>query len=204
MLPNYTHELQHAYPVTGVDEAGRGPLAGPVVAAAVILNPQAIPPGLNDSKKLNPTQREALFTVITASAQYGIGHASVEEIDTINILNATLLAMQRAIVALPIVPQHILVDGNRLPPSLPCNATAIVKGDSKSLSIAAASIIAKVTRDRIMQQLCAEFPHYGFSRHAGYGTKAHLAALQQRGPCPQHRQSFAPVRAALEKPFHAA
>ncbi len=195
--PDFTFEEEAGAPtalVCGVDEAGRGPLAGPVVAAAVILDPAHLPPGLNDSKKLTAKRREALYDLIRDQAQVGVGMASVEEIDRINILAASMLAMARAVAALPATPAHALIDGNRSP-ELPCPATPVVKGDSRSLSIAAASIVAKVTRDRMMVEMAAEFPAYGFERHMGYGTKQHLEALEKAGACPHHRKSFAPVAA---------
>ena len=180
-------------PICGVDEAGRGPLAGPVVAAAVVFHKPRAPKGINDSKLLAPEVREALFDAINGTAAVGIGIASVGEIDEINILQATFLAMRRAVAALPSLPRHILVDGN-LTPDLGCPATAIVKGDGISLSIAAASIIAKVTRDRIMRDLDLPHPGYGFAQHKGYGTPAHLDAIARLGPSPVHRRSFAPFR----------
>lgn len=195
-MPDFAFELASLQPVCGIDEAGRGPLAGPVVASAVILDPMRFPDGLDDSKALTAKRREQLFDVIMQCAEVGIGQASVEEIDSVNILGATKLAMQRAYAALATQPAAALIDGNQ-PPVLPCRVQAIVKGDSKSLSIAAASIIAKVTRDRMMAELGAVFPMYGFERHAGYGTAAHLAALDVHGPCPHHRMSFAPVRLAM-------
>lgn len=195
-MPDWSFEALHAGPVAGVDEAGRGPLAGPVVAAAVILDAKAVPDGLADSKKLSARRRELLFDLIMASAHVGIGEAQVEEIDGINILQATMLAMTRAVETLAQRPVHILVDGNRLP-RWHWNATSIVKGDDRSLSIAAASIIAKVHRDRIMCQLDDDHPGYGWSRNAGYGTADHLAALRRHGVTPHHRRSFAPVALAL-------
>lgn len=192
-MPDFIHELRHAGLVAGVDEAGRGPLAGPVVAAAVILNRDDCPDGLNDSKKLSATRRAALETEIRACAvAFGIGMAQVEEIDELNILWATMLAMTRAVEALGRDCAHILVDGNRCPrwgwPS-----TAIVEGDAKSLSIAAASILAKEERDRIMIAAAREHPHYGWETNKGYGSAKHLAALRAHGPTPLHRRSFAPV-----------
>lgn len=182
--------------VCGIDEAGRGPLAGPVVAAAVILDPARLPVGLNDSKKLSEKKRGALFDLIMAQAEVGIGMASVEEIDRLNILQASLLAMRRAAEALPQAPAFALIDGNRLP-QLACPARAIVGGDGRSLSIAAASIIAKVTRDAMMDDMALAHPGYGFERHKGYGTSVHLEALTRLGPCPHHRLSFAPIRKML-------
>jgi ribonuclease HII len=177
----------------GVDEAGRGPLAGPVVAAAVILNIALPIAGLADSKKLSARRREMLYALIVRdAASYGIGFASVEEIDQLNIYHATLLAMQRAIGALAIAPTHALIDGN-VCPSLPCVATAIVQGDVTVPAISAASILAKVTRDRLMDQLAVTYPAYGFERHRGYPTVAHLRALQAYGVSAVHRRSFRPV-----------
>ncbi len=183
------------WPVAGVDEAGRGPLAGPVAAAAVILDPRRIPPGLDDSKKLTADRREELADAIFAHAiAVGVGLSSSVEIDAINIRQATHAAMRRALRALFVSPAHVLIDGNDLPADLPCPGQTIVSGDQLSLSIAAASIVAKVTRDRLMRRLGAAFPAYGFDRHAGYGTPAHLDALKREGPCEFHRRSFAPVR----------
>lgn len=183
----------------GVDEAGRGPLAGPVVAAAVILDPRQGIAGLADSKKLTARRREQLFDQIQDKALCcAIGQASVEEIDRLNILQATLLAMQRAVAGLRLVPARVLVDGNRLP-RLPMLAEAIIGGDAKVPAISAASILAKVHRDRWCEQIDAEYPQYGFAVHKGYGTAAHLAALRQHGPTPWHRRSFAPVAQALRQ-----
>lgn len=182
--------------VAGVDEAGRGPWAGPVVAAAVILDPAAIPDGLNDSKKLSAARRAALFAALGATARIGVGQASVDEIDRLNILHATMLAMQRAVANLPTRPDIALIDGNRTP-DLPCAAEAIVKGDGRSLSIAAASIIAKVTRDRIMAELETQFPGYGWKTNQGYGTKPHQAGLLRLGVTPHHRRSFKPIHKIL-------
>jgi ribonuclease HII len=178
----------------GVDEAGRGPWAGPVVAAAVVLDPQNIPAGLNDSKKLTEARREALFEPIMRSAHVGVGIASAVLIDRINILQATYDAMVEAVAALGSNTSIALVDGNHAPP-LSIRAQTIIEGDGRCLSIAAASIIAKVTRDRIMHRLDHTYPGYGFSRHKGYGTAFHLAALQRLGPCPEHRKSFRPIAA---------
>lgn len=182
--------------LAGVDEAGRGPLAGPVVAAAVILDDLQPIHGLADSKKLSPRRREQLYDEIRAKALCcAIAEASVEEIDRLNILQATLLAMRRAVEGLRLKPAKVLVDGNRLP-VLDVLAEAIVKGDTLVPAISAASILAKVHRDRWCASVDAQFPQYGFAAHKGYGTAAHLAALQAHGACPQHRRSFAPVRAA--------
>lgn len=197
MACDFSIELKLTGPVCGVDEAGRGPLAGPVVAAAVILDQGRAPIGIDDSKKLNAPVREALFELINANAHVGIGIASVEEIDSLNILWASMLAMERAVAALPTSPAHALVDGNRCPKGLPCGSTPVIGGDALSLSIAAASIIAKVTRDRMMRNLDSDHPGYGFAGHKGYGTPAHLAALGRLGPCLIHRRSFAPIRQAI-------
>ena len=183
--------------VAGVDEAGRGPLAGPVVAAAVILDDQRPIKGLNDSKKLSAKQREKLYDEIRAKALCcSVAQASVEEIDQLNILQATMLAMKRAVEGLRLKPTKVLVDGNRLP-VLDVLAEAIVKGDATVPAISAASILAKVTRDRWCAELDAVYPQYGFAGHKGYGTAAHLAALQAHGACPEHRKTFAPVTAVL-------
>lgn len=183
--------------VAGVDEVGRGPLAGPVTAAAVILDPASVPEGLNDSKTLSARQREALLPAIMATACVGIGHASVEEIDRINILQASHLAMRRALDALGEVPDHALIDGNRLPDALPCPASCVIKGDGRSASIAAASIVAKVTRDRIMVDLAQQFPGYGWETNAGYGTASHISAIKSLGVTPHHRRSFKPIHNIL-------
>ncbi|MGB3147182.1 MAG: ribonuclease HII [Paracoccaceae bacterium] len=183
--------------VAGVDEVGRGPLCGPVVAAAVILPAEGIPDGLNDSKKLTAAARARLFDLIGKSCAVGVGMASPAEIDAQNILRASHLAMCRALAALPHQPDHALIDGNLLPRGLTISAEAIVKGDSHSLSIAAASIIAKVTRDRIMVDLAQQYPGYGWDRNAGYPTKEHLAALRDLGVTPVHRRSFRPVHNIL-------
>ena len=183
--------------VAGVDEAGRGPLAGPVVAAAVILDDLKPIRGLADSKALTARRRAALFDEIRAKAlACCIAEASVDEIDRLNILQATLLAMQRAVAGLRLVPHHVLVDGNRLP-VLKMPATAIVQGDSKVPAISAASILAKVHRDRLCEALHADYPAYNFAGHKGYPTAEHLAALRQHGACPAHRRSYAPVRAVV-------
>ncbi len=183
--------------LAGVDEAGRGPLAGPVVAAAVILDERCIIQGLADSKKLTALRREKLFDEIRAKALCcSIAQASVEEIETLNILQATLLAMRRAVEGLRLRPAKVLVDGNRLP-VLDVSAEAIVKGDALVPAISAASILAKVTRDRWCIELDAQYPQYGFAGHKGYGTAEHLAALKAHGACPQHRKTFAPVVAVL-------
>ena len=183
--------------IAGVDEAGRGPWAGPVVAGAVILDEANIPDGLNDSKKLTEKAREVLFYRICESAKIGVGIIDENEIDKINILQASLKAMRLAVSNLPIQPDFALIDGNRSP-ELAVPDKTIIKGDGRSLSIAAASIVAKVTRDHIMIELDHIFPEYGFARHKGYGTRAHSLALKQNGPCARHRKSFSPVRALLK------
>ncbi len=183
--------------VAGVDEVGRGPLAGPVTAAAVVLDPANIPEGLNDSKKLSAKRREALYEAIMASAEVCIAHASVEEIDELNILYASHLAMERAVSGLPAAPDHVLIDGNKIPKALTIPAEALVKGDARSLSIAAASIVAKVTRDRIMVDLAQQHPGYGWEQNAGYPSKSHISALQNLGVTPHHRRSFKPVHNIL-------
>lgn len=184
--------------VAGVDEAGRGPLAGPVVAAAVRFADDVDPPeGLNDSKKLSSTRREQLSVAVHASADVGVGIVSVEDIDRINILMATMEAMCRAVIQLSSTPDFVLIDGNRVPVALSRPSAAVIKGDGKVREIAAASIVAKVTRDRIMADLASQFPGYGWETNQGYGTAAHLTALQSLGVTPHHRRSFAPVRAAL-------
>lgn len=189
--------------VAGVDEAGRGPLAGPVVAAAVILEPSRPVPGLADSKVLTARHREELDLYIRAQAcAVAIGEASVEEIDALNILQATLLAMRRAVEALRPAPDHVLVDGNRLP-VLPVPGQAIVRGDATVAAISAASVLAKVHRDRLCDALDRAWPAYGFAVHKGYPTAAHLEALGRHGACPAHRRSFAPVRAVLERAAEA-
>ncbi|MBX3633927.1 MAG: ribonuclease HII [Rubrivivax sp.] len=183
--------------LAGVDEAGRGPLAGPVVAAAVILDELRPIPGLADSKVLTPARRERLFADICAHALcVGFGQASVEEIDRLNILHATMLAMQRAVAALRLAPLEVLVDGNRVP-ELAMPARAVVRGDALVPAISAASILAKVQRDRLCAALHERHPQYGFDGHKGYPTPEHLEALRRHGPCGEHRRSFAPVREAL-------
>ena len=184
--------------VCGVDEAGRGPWAGPVSAAAVILNPDDLPPGIDDSKALTEKRRAALEPEIkTRALAWGVGFASVEEIDELNILHATGLAMRRAVEALAHAPVHALVDGNyRF--KLPCAVTPVVKGDSRSLSIAAASILAKTARDRLMIEMDVTYPGYGFASHKGYNAPIHQQALKTLGPCPAHRRSWAPIKALLE------
>ena len=186
--------------ICGVDEAGRGPWAGPVCAAAVILAPGCVPEGLTDSKKLTARRREALVPQIQSRAHaWGIGWASAAEIDAVNIRQATHLAMRRAIDALGVLPTEALIDGNDAPPDLPCPARTLIKGDLTEPAISAASILAKTARDDLMAELCARHPGYGFAKHKGYGTAAHSEALARLGPCPEHRTSFAPVAAALRR-----
>lgn len=195
--PDDTHEtaarLGGARVIAGVDEVGRGPLCGPVTAAAVVLDPTRIPAGLADSKALTPARRAALAADIAACATVSIAHATVEEIDRLNILHASLLAMRRALDGLHPQPDFALIDGNRVPPDLRYPARAVVKGDALVLSIAAASIMAKVARDAIMVDLAQQFPGYGWERNAGYPTKDHLQALLDLGVTPWHRRSFRPV-----------
>ena len=192
-LWNFEHEaMEKGYSlICGVDEAGRGPLAGPVCAAAVILPTDLDIPGLNDSKKLTEKKRDELYDIITAQAvAYGIAMVSEEEIDEINILQATFLAMKRAVESLAVKPDFVLIDGNREPDLGELPLKTIVKGDSRSANIAAASILAKVTRDRYMTELDAVYPQYGFAVHKGYGTKKHYAALEAFDACPAHRKTF--------------
>lgn len=196
-MPDFNFEQQYPVPVAGMDEAGRGPWAGPVVAAAVILDREAFPDGLNDSKKLSEKKRDALFDLIQASAQVGVGIGTVAEIDEINIARANDLAMERAIAALPRPPAFVLIDGNWVPHGLTIPARAIPKGDGLSLSIGAASIIAKVTRDQIMTDLAQQHPGYGWETNKGYGTKTHSEALGRLGVTPHHRRSFKPIHNIL-------
>ena len=203
-MPDLSHENHLGHEsgiiICGVDEVGRGPLAGPVVAAAAIVPregvPQALADQIRDSKKLSEKRREALFPDLSRLCVHAIAEASVAEIGALNILHASLLAMRRAVEGLGVRPHHALIDGNRVPKDLFCPATPIVKGDDKSLSIAIASILAKVTRDRLMKKLAEAHPAYGWERNAGYGTAEHLAALAQWGPTVWHREGFAPVMAA--------
>ncbi|OIQ67977.1 ribonuclease HII [mine drainage metagenome] len=200
-LPDYSFEtaahLRGLARVAGVDEVGRGPLAGPVTAAAVVLDCARIPEGLNDSKTLTAARREALYTEILAAAEVSVAHASVEEIDSLNILRASHLAMVRALDGLQMPPDHVLIDGNMIPRGLTLSAEAIVKGDARSLSISAASIVAKVVRDCIMVDLAQQHPGYGWERNAGYPAPKHLNALQDLGITPHHRRSFKPVHNIL-------
>ena len=203
-MPDLFYEKQHGLDagkiICGVDEVGRGPLAGPVIAAAAILPANGLPASLasqiRDSKKLSEKQRETLFPDLTTLCRYAVAEASVAEIDSINILQASLLAMRRAVEGLGVKPDHALIDGNKIP-KLDCPATSIVKGDDKSLSIATAAIIAKVTRDRFMKHLAETHPGYGWERNAGYGTAAHMKALKNLGTTAWHRLSFAPIAAIL-------
>ena len=199
--PDFSFEQQAAQRglryIAGVDEVGRGPLAGPVTAAAVILDPDQIPPGLNDSKKLSAKRRIIIEADIWRMAEVSVAHATVDEIDALNILRASHLAMWRAIDGLARRPDHLLVDGNMIPRGLTLSAKALVKGDARSLSIAAASIVAKVARDRIMCELAADFPGYGWDSNAGYPTKSHKQALVRLGVTPHHRVSFKPVHNIL-------
>lgn len=201
-MPDFSIELSRRGVIVGVDEAGRGPWAGPVVAGAAILNPDTLPDdlvaSLDDSKKLKAEKREALLARLQdTDAILGVGIATAQEIDDINILQATMRAMGRAVDNLGIIPDFALIDGNRVPEGLPCAAQAVVKGDGKSLSIAAASIVAKVTRDRMMAELDRTYPGYGWAANAGYGTKAHQEGLNTLGVTPEHRKSFAPIRKIL-------
>ncbi|MBR2042974.1 MAG: ribonuclease HII [Clostridia bacterium] len=194
-MPDYSYERAASEKgfkyVCGVDEAGRGPLAGPVCAAAVILPEGLIIEGLDDSKKLTEKKREALYNVIIENAlAYGIAFGSVEEIEEVNILGATYIAMCRAVEGLNITPDYVLIDGNRYPPMLNTAGECVVKGDSKSMSIAAASILAKVTRDRLLYEYAERYPEYGFDKHKGYGTKAHVEAIKKYGVTEIHRPSF--------------
>ena len=192
--------LNHYQYIAGVDEVGRGPLAGPVVTAAVILDPANPITGLNDSKKLTERRREVLAEEIKERAlAWSIGRAEVEEIDEINILQATMLAMCRAVEGLPIKADYLLIDGNRLPTNLSCPAEAVVKGDSRVEVISAASILAKVSRDREMVMMAEQYPGYGLEKHKGYPTRAHVAALNEIGVTPIHRRSFRPVAMALSR-----
>lgn len=200
--PTFRMERALGGVVAGVDEAGRGPLAGPVVAAAVALTAKRFPRGIADSKQLAGEAREALYPKIHAACAVGVGVCSVEEIDRLNILRASLLAMRRALDALPLAPTAALVDGNQ-PPEFPCPVTCVVEGDGKCLSIAAASIVAKVTRDRMMHEFAAQYAGYGWETNFGYATPEHRAALRRLGPTPLHRRSFAPVQELLQTELFA-
>lgn len=199
--PDYSHELalqaRGARVVAGVDEAGRGPLAGPVVVSAVVLDPRAIPKGLNDSKKLTEEQRELLFAQVMATAlAVSVVVAPPSIILSRNIRGATLWGMAQAANSLGLVPDRVLIDGRDVPLGLPCEALALIGGDGRSVSIAAASIVAKVTRDRMCRIMDCDAPHFGFAGHKGYSTPAHMRALVEHGPCRHHREEFAPVREA--------
>jgi len=200
-IPDYTFEeaalLCGATRIAGVDEVGRGPLAGPVTAAAVVLDANNVPGGLNDSKVLTAKRRETLYEELLKVADVSVSHASVEEIDEINILRATHLAMERAIAGLQTPPDHLLIDGNMLPRGVTISAETIVKGDARSVSISAASIVAKIVRDRLMWDLAQQFPGYGWETNAGYPSPAHKEALRNLGVTPHHRRSFKPVHNIL-------
>ena len=183
-------------PVAGVDEAGRGPLAGPVVASAVILDPKRIPKGLNDSKQLTAARRDELYEEIIATSEVSIASLSHSSIDRFNILRASLEAMRRAVASLPKTARFVLVDGRDIPAGLSCHAKAVIKGDARSFSIAAASIVAKVTRDRMMRSAGISYPQYGFELHAGYATEVHRTAITAHGPCAIHRMTFSPFKPA--------
>ncbi|MFT6405115.1 MAG: ribonuclease HII [Marinomonas primoryensis] len=200
MIVPFVSQVYFGDLLAGTDEAGRGPLAGEVVAAAVILDPNRPIAGLADSKKLSEKKREALFVEIQEKAvAYGVASATIEEIDEINILHASMLAMSRAVALLSVAPEHVLIDGNRIPPNLPCPAEAVVKGDARHAAISAASILAKVTRDRDIVQAAKIYPQYGFEKHKGYPTALHLKAIQVHGITPIHRRSFGPVKKILER-----
>jgi ribonuclease HII len=201
MEPDFEMELaamaQGASCVAGVDEVGRGPLAGPVTAAAVVLDPANIPAGLNDSKQLSIKKRMAMAEALMACAEVSVGHASVEEIEQHNILRASHIAMRRALAGLPRTPDHVLIDGSMIPDGLNVSAQPVVKGDTRCLSISAASIVAKICRDRIMVDLAQQHPGYGWETNMGYGSKSHMEALQNLGPTPHHRRTFKPVHNIL-------
>ncbi len=207
-MPDFSFENQYRGFVAGIDEAGRGPWAGPVIAGAVVfLNKNCHPvllSELNDSKKLSKKKREKLYNLLLDEAQnghllYGIGSADASEIDRLNILQATFLAMRRALEALPQKPDFALIDGNRAPADFPAQVQTIIGGDGKSLSVAAASILAKVYRDRLMTKLALQYPYYGFEKNAGYGTKAHIEGLLKYGVCPEHRKTYRPVAEVLQQ-----
>lgn len=207
-MPDFMYENEHQGLIAGIDEAGRGPWAGPVVAGAVVFLDQNCNPcllnSLNDSKKLSASMREKLYALLREEQKkgrvlIGIGEASAQEIDSQNILQATFSAMKRAVLQLSQKPDFALVDGNRAPCSFPVPTQTIIKGDAKSMSVAAASVCAKVYRDRLMQKLALKYPHYGFEKNAGYGTKAHQNGLQKFGVCPEHRKTYKPVANILSK-----
>ena len=197
LLPDFMFETELGCRVAGVDEVGRGSLAGPVTAAAVVLDPKCIPEGLNDSKKLTAKKRLDLYRQLLDCADVSIAHASVAEIDEINILRASHLAMERAIAGLQVLPEHVLIDGNMIPRGLRLPATTLVKGDSRSISISAASIVAKVCRDCVLVDLAQQHPGYGWETNMGYGSKKHMEALRSLGVTPHHRRSFKPVHNML-------
>ena len=205
-MPDFEFEKEAGGVVAGVDEAGRGPWAGPVIAGAVVIADRNLPEelllGLDDSKKLSAAKREKLYSALLAAEKVGklsigIGEATAREIDEMNILQATFLAMRRAVAKLEVCPQKALIDGNRTPKDFPCPCRTIVKGDARSMSIAAASIVAKVYRDRLMVDLARKYPGYGFEKNAGYGTALHQAGLAEKGICPEHRCSYRPIQKYL-------
>ena len=196
-MPDFAFETELGCRVAGVDEVGRGPLAGPVTAAAVVLDPKCIPEGLNDSKKLTAKRRLELYRQLLDCVDVSIAHASVAEIDEVNILRASHLAMERAIAGLQFLPEHVLIVGNMIPRGLHLPATTLVKGDSRSISISAASIVAKVCRDCVLVDLAQQYPGYGWETNMGYGSKKHMEALQKLGVTPHHRRSFKPVHNML-------
>ena len=196
-MPDFSFEAQIGGRVAGVDEVGRGPLAGPVTAAAVVLDANRIPEGLDDSKKLSAKRREVLWAEVMACADVSVAHASVAEVDALNILRASHLAMERAVAGLRVAPDHLLIDGNMIPKGLTLPATSLIKGDGRSVSIAAASIVAKICRDRIMVDLAQQHPGYGWETNMGYGSKSHMAAIQNLGITPHHRRSFKPIHNML-------
>ena len=205
-MPDWSEENKYQGLIVGVDEAGRGPWVGPVVAGAVVFFNHDIHPfllkNLNDSKKISATKREALFEVLQSEAKlknlaWAVGQASAREIDDLNILQATFEAMRRAVKALPCLPDVALIDGNRNPQNFPCPSYALIKGDAKSYSVAAASIVAKVYRDYLMKNMALQYPGYGFEKNAGYGTKEHIAALKTLGVTPEHRKSYKPIAEIL-------
>ena len=196
-MPDFSFEAQIGGRVAGVDEVGRGPLVGPVTAAAVVLDAHRIPEGLDDSKKLSAKRREVLWAKVMACADVSVAHASVAEVDALNILRASHLAMERAVAGLRVAPDHLLIDGNMIPKGLTLPATSLIKGDGRSVSIAAASIVAKICRDRIMVDLAQQHPGYGWETNMGYGSKSHMAAIQNLGITPHHRRSFKPIHNML-------